>query len=315
MPRRKVPFPYPALSRGEFHPRRDLDHWHALVQRDARIIRWFIQDEMDLDFGDSPLGQFMGLYDQADPNMVVPPFESIALEQRRYLLHGSAQFERLAWAIWVLYGSDAVEQMDGSFVRREVLGADNPQADRKLPGGIGTLHIAARLVQAGGGRVSLFGNKVEGHDIRWVTGDGDVVLVERKDRAYEAGLTDTPEKRARRIIEEINGSHIPDESSAFRLLVVGFQNLVLNADTEQTDKSYQRAIEEGSRAFRWPTSPTSYSSSIWASKPSGAAATMHDQFSPSPSYRRIGLLVHLAPTTVAAIARKLHARPRTRPAS
>ena len=244
MPRRKVPFPYPALSRGEFHPRRDLDHWHALVQRDARIIRWFIQDEMDLDFGDSPLGQFMGLYDQADPNMVVPPFESIALEQRRYLLHGSAQFERLAWAIWVLYGSDAVEQMDGSFVRREVLGADNPQADRKLPGGIGTLHIAARLVQAGGGRVSLFGNKVEGHDIRWVTGDGDVVLVERKDRAYEAGLTDTPEKRARRILEEINGSHIPDESSAFRVLVVGFQNLVLNADTEQTDKSYQRAIEE-----------------------------------------------------------------------
>jgi len=244
MPRQKVPFPYPALPKGEFHPRRDLDHWHALVQRDARIVRWFIEDEMGLEFGDSPLAEFIGAYDQADPNIVVPAFESIPLEQRRHFLHGSAQFERLAWAIWVLYGSDAVEQMDGSFVRYEVLGADNPQADRKLPGGIGTLHIAARLVQAGGGRVSVYGNKVEGHDIRWVTGDGDVVLVERKDRAYEAGLTDTAEKRARRIIEEINGSHIPDEPGAFRVLMVGFPHLVLSADTEQTDKSYQRAIEE-----------------------------------------------------------------------
>src|SRR5258708_35025486 len=90
---RKVPFPYPALPRGEFHPRRDLGHWHALVQRDARIVRWFIQDEMGLHFGDSPLGEFMGAYDQADPNMVVPPFQSIPLEQRRHLLHGSAQFE------------------------------------------------------------------------------------------------------------------------------------------------------------------------------------------------------------------------------
>jgi hypothetical protein len=73
---------------------------------------------MGLDFGDSPLGEFIGAYDQADPNMVVPPFESIPLEQRGYLLHVNAQFERLAWAIWVLHGSDAVEQMDGSFVRR-----------------------------------------------------------------------------------------------------------------------------------------------------------------------------------------------------
>jgi hypothetical protein len=244
MPRRKVPFPYPTLPKGEFHPRRDLGHWHDLVQRDARIVRWFIRDEMGLDFGDSPLAEFMAAYEQADPNMEVPPVESIPLERRRHLLHGSAQFERLAWAIWVLFGSDAVEQMDGSFVRHEVLGADNPQAERKLPGGIGTLNIAARLVQAGGGRVSVFGNKVEGHDIRWVTQDGDVVLVERKDRAYEAGLTDTPEKRARRIIEEINASHIPDEPGSFRVLVVGFQHLVLSADTEQTDKSYQRAIEE-----------------------------------------------------------------------
>ncbi len=87
------------------------------------------------------------------------------------------------------------------------------------------------------------GNKTAGHDIRWVTDDNDVVLIERKDRSYEAGLADTPEKRVRRIVEEINDSHIPKEPGALRVLVVGFQHLVLTADTEETDKYYQRALE------------------------------------------------------------------------
>ncbi len=153
--RRKVAFPYPALPKGEFHPRRELADPFALIKRDARIVRWFVEDEMQLGFGASPLRQFLDAYEQADPNVALPPFESIPVEQRRYQMHGDAQFERLAWAIWVLYGSGALEQMDGSFVRAEVLGADNPQAEQKLPGGIGTLDIAARLVQAGGGRVSI----------------------------------------------------------------------------------------------------------------------------------------------------------------
>jgi hypothetical protein len=244
MRRRKVPFPFAALPKGEFHPRRELGDPYALIKRDAQIVRWFVEDEMQLDFGASPLRPFLDAYERADPNMVLPAFESIPVEQRRYQMHGDAQFERLAWAIWVLYGGGAVEQMDGSFLRAEVLGTDNPQAEQKLPGGIGTLDIAARLVQAGGGRVSIYGNKTAGHDIRWVTGDGDVVLVERKDRSYEAGLADMPERRVRRIVEEINDSHIPKEPGAFRVLVVGFQHLVLAADTEETDKFYQRALED-----------------------------------------------------------------------
>ncbi len=76
-----------------------------------------------------------------------------------------------------------------------------------------------------------------------MTDDNDVVLIERKDRSYEAGLADTPEKRVRRIVEEINDSHIPKEPGALRVLVVGFQHLVLTADTEETDKYYQRALE------------------------------------------------------------------------
>ena len=45
----------------------------ALIKRDAQIVRWFVEDEMELDFGESPLRQFLDAYKQADPNMVVPP--------------------------------------------------------------------------------------------------------------------------------------------------------------------------------------------------------------------------------------------------
>ncbi|HET9683639.1 MAG TPA: hypothetical protein VFP15_06015 [Gemmatimonadaceae bacterium] len=244
---RKVPFPLPPLPSGEFHPRRDLGHWHDLVQRDVGIIRWFIQDEMGLNFEESPLKQALDIYVQVDRNVVAPAFDDIPIERRQHGLHFSAQFERLAWAIWVLYGNDAVERMDGSFVRREIMSTDSKErgAEQVLPAGVGTMVFAARLVQAGGGRICLYGNQVEGHDIRWVTNDGDLVLVERKDRPYEPGLNDTPAKRCRWIIGKVNETKIPtEEPGAFRVLSVGFQSLVRNAETEEMDKRYERALRE-----------------------------------------------------------------------
>ena len=59
MARRKVPFPFPPLPKGEFHPRRELADRFALIKRDAKIVRWFIEDEMELDFGSSPLRPFL----------------------------------------------------------------------------------------------------------------------------------------------------------------------------------------------------------------------------------------------------------------
>jgi len=85
---------------------------------------------------------------------------------------------------------------------------------RKLPGGIGTLVFAARLVQAGGGRIRINGNPVPGHDIRWRTAGGDLVLLERKDRSYGAGLTDTPGRRALRVVAYVKECRIPTEPSA-----------------------------------------------------------------------------------------------------
>ncbi|HET7786485.1 MAG TPA: hypothetical protein VFL36_10965 [Myxococcales bacterium] len=227
--------------------RRDLGHWHDLVQRDVQIIRWFVQDEMGLKFEESPLKDALDIYVQVDPNIVVPAFDDIPVKRSQHGLHFSAQFERLAWAIWVLYGNDAVERIDGSFVRREIMSTDSKErgAEQVLPAGVGTMVFAARLVQAGGGRVCLYGNQVEGHDIRWVTDDRDLVLVERKDRPYEPDLNDTPAKRSRWIIGKVNDTKIPtDEPGAFRVLSVGFQSLVRKTETEEIDKHYERALQE-----------------------------------------------------------------------
>src|SRR5207253_1837010 len=116
-------FPFPPLPKGEFHPRGEVGKEFAGIKRDAQIVRWFIQDEMELDFEASPLGELQHVYEQADPNMPLPDFESIPVDRKRHDSHRGTQYQRLAWAICVLYGSDAVEQMDGSFVSAEVLGA------------------------------------------------------------------------------------------------------------------------------------------------------------------------------------------------
>ena len=53
-----------------------------------------------------------------------------------------------------------------------------------------------------------------GHDIRWRTAGGDLVLLERKDRSYGAGLTDTPGRRALRVVAYVKECRIPTEPIA-----------------------------------------------------------------------------------------------------
>jgi hypothetical protein len=102
-------------------------------------------------------------------------------------------------------------------------------------------------VQAGGGRITYISGKGKrGHDIRWVTGGGDTVLVERKDRSYAAGLGDTTEKRARRVVAEVRtaGTAMPSEPGAARVLVVGFQHLVRESEVNGLGRSYDAGLEK-----------------------------------------------------------------------
>jgi len=68
-------------------------------------------------------------------------------------------------------------------------------------------------------------------------------LVERKDRSYEAGHKDTPETRIRWIFGKVD-DRIPNQPGVCRVLIVGFQHLVPNAETPETDQYYQRALEK-----------------------------------------------------------------------
>ena len=221
-------FPFEPVPRGEVSPGVEAGHWYDLVQRDWKVIRWFVEEEMGLEFRPSPLRDLCDKYQAVDRDAPAPALEELDRDTASFGLHITTSYGRLAWAVRALYGADAVDQIHASFVRDELLGADTKQrsAEYALPAGVGTMMLAARLTQAGGGRVTIHGSGVAGHDIRWITRSSDVVLVERKDRSYDAGLRDSPEKRVRRVQDEVRNSKIPTDAGACRILSVGFQHLV-----------------------------------------------------------------------------------------
>lgn len=231
---RHVPFPFERVPPGEINPQPGSGDPQQLLQRDIQIIRWFIEKREGRQIKASPLGGLLDAYAQVDLKNPSKTIEDLPPRVAQFQLHAGAHFFRLAWAIRVLCKNDALEQVDGSFISTELLGEDTNQAGiaMKLPGGIGTLVFAARLFQAGGGRIWISGNKREGHDIRWVTPAGDTALVERKDRSYEVGLSDTDQQRAAKVVQEVENAHIPVAKKTIRVLVVGFQHLVRGSEEE-----------------------------------------------------------------------------------
>jgi hypothetical protein len=186
--------------------------------------------------------------EQVNMNAPTEPIEKMATENIRHGLHLTAAVVRVPWAVRALYGTEgALGRVDASFIESQLLGDDSKQKGvRTLPAGVGTLVIAARLVQAGRGCIKyITGHRGAGHDIKWVTGAGDTVYVERKDRSYEAGLSDTPEKRIWRVIEETRkaGLTLPRERGAARVLVVGFQHLVRKREAKRVDRAYTEALK------------------------------------------------------------------------
>ena len=251
MARLQTPFPFDPLPLGEVTPRPGPGDLQELLRRDVRIVRWFIEQagwtSRPIRPGSS-LGELLAVSDTLDLNGPAKPVESIEPEVARHLLHSSAALARLAWAIRALHGNGGfIDRVDASFINDELLGEDSKErgVERKLPAGIGTIVFAGRLVQAGRGRIiSINGNGGVGHDIKWVTGTGDTVLVERKDRSYEAGLGDTPEKRIARVIQETRkaGLTMPRERGVARVLVVGFQHLVRQREAKRVDRGYYAAL-------------------------------------------------------------------------
>jgi hypothetical protein len=220
-----------------------------LLQRDVRIIRWFIEARWGRKLNAySSLGDLLAKSDQVDLKRPSKTVDEMEREAARHGLHLTSTLVRAAWAVRALHGMEGtVERVDGTFIDDELLGEDTKErtAERKLPAGVGTLVFAGRLVQAGRGRiVSINGHRGAGHDIKWVTGDGDTVYVERKDRSYEAGLADSARKRIGRVVQETRraGLTMPRDHGAIRVLVVGFQHLVRKREARELDPAYHEAL-------------------------------------------------------------------------
>jgi len=244
------PFPFEPLPLGQTCPQSERGTAQERLSRDLQIVRWFVEKwtgkPIELT---SPLGRLVFHADSADFSAPTLPLESMPEPERKYWLYAASQISRLAWAIRALHGRSKVEAVHGSFVAHELLAPDTKEKDATytLAGGVGTLLLAGRLAQAGGERICVHGNRRAGHDIRLRTGAGDGILVERKDRAFEAGLDDTMEGRARRVVQFTGdaGAKIPRESGAVRVLALGFHDLVRGDDVERVGALYSSALRDG----------------------------------------------------------------------
>jgi len=171
----------------------------SAVRRDRADAMWFLRrfsaKEPD---AEAPLMKLIAMYASIDLNEPSPRVEDLEPSSAEHAFHLEASLARLASSVRILRDRNAFKQVRESFVSEEILGADTDQqdAERTVPGGIGTIVFAARLAQAGGGVIELMGRKSVNLDLRWTSPDGQVVLIERKDRSLEATGRDTAEKRA-----------------------------------------------------------------------------------------------------------------------
>lgn len=243
MPDGPSSFPFPSLPAGQVKPDADLSP-AAQVRTDTAIARWFIAKRWGRTFRpESPLGRMLAWYEAADWTAPLKPVEAIEAEERRHLHYLAHQVRMLAWAVRALHGNGGrIDVVAGSFIDHELLGEDStqPDAERTIAGGIGTMAFAGRLVQAGGGRIlSVNGKSGVGHDIRWLTASGDLVLVERKDRAFERGQADTQVQRISRVVGFTRGSKFRSDPGAAHVLVVGFPVLVRASELEAVNAAFE----------------------------------------------------------------------------
>ena len=76
-------FPFSPLPNGEVSPRYEKDKWYELMRRDCQIIRWFVEEEMRLEFRPSPLAELLDLYDKLDANTRASSIEALSTEVAR----------------------------------------------------------------------------------------------------------------------------------------------------------------------------------------------------------------------------------------
>jgi hypothetical protein len=153
---------------------------------------------------------------------------------------------RLQWSICVLHGGRAgtLTDVHQSFIKKEIAGVDSRTATWGMPTGVGTVCLAARVLQASGGTVEVMGSGTTGHDIRWAPATGGLALIERKDRTYEVGIDEPLGLRIRHLIGKIReaGPKLPSAPGAARILAVGFPGFVAANKAKRTRARFEEEL-------------------------------------------------------------------------
>jgi hypothetical protein len=181
-----------------------------------------------------------------------------AAEQQAWEYRALA-LRRLDWSIRALHGrAGRLAEVHQSFITDELLDIDHRPATWRMPKGVGTINLAAKLMMASGGEMEINGRTAAGHDIRWRPLTGGYALVERKDRAYEIGAAEPLDRRMRYVVSKIReaGNAFPSEPEAGRVLAVGLPGFV-SADEQdlvrtEMESALHAAFAGQSRPDRFP---------------------------------------------------------------
>ncbi len=225
-------------------------------QGEPRNLEWWVQRELKCPI---PPGSLVGKFIEFRRNPGPAPTDAGEALHRTRLEHG---LKIADWSVRVLYAAQQDPRyhvkvsVDATFLTKELLGVDNPDAAYQQPNSITTLYTAARLVAGGrlvlirrtlraksAGAIEITGNGKGGYDIFYDSPMGPMT-VECKQRSFEAGLRDTPPDQSRYVVHKIAEASpkLPHKKGA-RILVIGFQTgaapLVLS---QQQAEMYQRAV-------------------------------------------------------------------------
>jgi hypothetical protein len=211
-----------------------------------RIVEWFIQRWVPgfALAAESPLGtiiESVARHERGEEQPLATMEAQVAWEFRVLALR------RLDWSIRVLHGqAGRLRDVHGSFVTKELAGVDCRTASWGMPLGVGTLTLAARLMQTSGGEMVITGAGAAGHDIRWEPATGGLALVERKDRAFEIGADEPLGRRARYVVARVReaGPALPREPGAARVLAVGFPGHVPANKARRTRLKFESALAD-----------------------------------------------------------------------
>ncbi|MEW5740443.1 MAG: hypothetical protein AB1938_16055 [Myxococcota bacterium] len=188
---------------------------------------------------------------QSPPAVPPSPPPANAAQIQRVGLYDFREALKLAWSLGVLHATRHRVTISKNAIE-DLLESDNSTTDLPMPSGTGTLYQAARLLQAGGGSIEVFGRESKGRDMLWRPAGGGRASIERKDRAFFQ--TFDPSKADRffkdKLVEASEG--LPEDGSA-RIVSIGYSTTITEAaQLQATFKERILKFVRGSPAKVWP---------------------------------------------------------------